>query len=32
MCELYIDEKKKLVAAMRLHPEISPQSWALIKI
>ena len=31
MCKVDID-KKKLVATTRPHPEISPQSWALVKI
>ena len=26
------DEKKVFVIALHLHPEIGPQSWALVKI
>ena len=32
MCNIDIDENKFFVAAVYLHPEICPQSWALVKI
>ena len=32
MSNVDTDEKKKVVAALRLHPEICPGSWALVKI